>query len=117
MKWPSSWPSQSAMFDVITTSLCLEAAVTSNDCYRHAISKLKKFLQPGGYVLMLGVLGETFYMVGQEKFYCFPLSKEMIEETFAKEGFQVLDMKLLPFETTEGCDAEALFFLRAALQN
>ena len=117
VKWPSSWPAQSAMFDVVTTSLCLEAVVTSTEAYRHAIAKLKKYLKPGGFVLMIGVLDETFYMVGQEKFYCFPLSKEMIEETFVKEGFQVLDLKLLPCETTEAFDAQAFFFLRAGLQN
>jgi len=30
LKWPSSWSSQSATFDVVSTSLCLEACVTSN---------------------------------------------------------------------------------------
>lgn len=65
---------------------------------------------------MLAVLGESFYMVGHEKFHCFPLSKNIIEETFAKEGFQVLDQKLLTMEraVTEGiCDATGLLFFRA----
>ncbi len=118
VKWPASWPSQSAMFDVVTTSLCLEAAVTSTEGYRHAITKLKKYLKPGGYILMLGVLGETFYMVGQEKFYCFSLNKGMIEKTFTQEGFQVLDMILLPNHSSGSCDdADEFFFLRAILQN
>ncbi|KAJ7355138.1 hypothetical protein OS493_027927 [Desmophyllum pertusum] len=118
VKWPSSWPSQSAMFDVVTTSLCLEAAVTSAEGYRHAIVKLRRYLKPGGFVLMFGVLGESFYMVGQEKFYCFPLSKDMIEETLVKEGFQVLDLKLLTLDNMEpSCDAQAMFFLRAGIQN
>ncbi|KAJ7315644.1 hypothetical protein OS493_038477 [Desmophyllum pertusum] len=55
VKWPSSWSSQSAMFDVITISLCLEVAVTSDEGYRHAIAKLRRYLKPGGFVLMLGV--------------------------------------------------------------
>ena len=48
VKWPSSWSSQSATFDVVSTSLCLEACVTSNEGYRRAIAKLKRYLKPGG---------------------------------------------------------------------
>lgn len=80
VKWPSSWGSQSAMFDVVTTSLCLEACVTSKESYRHAIGKLKRYLKPGGYIVMYGVLEETYYFVGQERFYCFPLTTNLIQE-------------------------------------
>ena len=58
VKWPSTWSSQTAMFDVVTTFLCLEACVTSNEGYRHAIAKLKRYLKPGGYIVMFGVLEE-----------------------------------------------------------
>jgi len=118
VKWPSSWSSQSAMFDVVTTSLCLEACVTSDEGYRHAIAKMKKYLKPGGYLVMYGVLGETYYMVGQERFYCFPLSKDLIEQTLTNEGFKIRDdMKLFVPEITDPyCDQQAMFFLSAVLQ-
>ena len=115
VKWPSSWSSQIRSFDVITTNLCLEASVTSTEDYRHAIAKLSRYLKAGGYFVMLGVLGESFYMVGNEKFYCFPLSKSIIEETFAEEGYQILDLKVFtldPTVTKGNCNAEGLFFFR-----
>lgn len=119
IQWPSTLSSESAMFDVVTTSLCLEACVTSNEGYRHAIAKLKRYLKPGGYIVLYGVLEESFYMVGQEKFYCFPLSKQFIEETLTTEGFQILDdMKTfaLTAENTEPfCDAKGTFFVSAVL--
>ena len=49
VKWPSTWTSQLGSFDVVTTSLCLEAAVKSEVEYRDAIAKLKKYLKPGGF--------------------------------------------------------------------
>ena len=119
VKWPSNLSAQTAMFDVVTTSLCLEVCVTSSEGYRHAIAKLKRFLKPGGYIVLYGVLEETFYMVGQEKFHCFPLSKQLIEETLASEGFQILDeVKIFPLtaENTEPfCDAKGNFFVSAVL--
>ena len=115
VKWPSSWSTQIRSFDVITTNLCLEASVTSTEDYRHAIAKLSRYLKAGGYFVMHGVLGESFYMVGNEKFYCFPLSKSIIEETFAEEGYQILDLKVFaldPTVTKGNCNAEGLFFFR-----
>ena len=99
VKWPSSWPSQAATFDVVTSSLCLEACVTSSEGYRYAIRKLKRYLKPGGCIVLFCILDETFYMVGQERFYCFPMSKQLVVETLASEGFKMLDdVKAVPLE-------------------
>ena len=114
VQWPSSCEVHS--FDVVTTSLCLEACVTSSEGYRHAIAKLKTFLKPGGFIALYGVLGETFYMVGQEKFYCFPLSKELVEETLINEGFKTRgEMKIRSWGRNANCDANGFFFLSAVL--
>ncbi|KAK3737775.1 hypothetical protein QZH41_012214 [Actinostola sp. cb2023] len=64
-------------FDVISTSLCLEAVVESEQEYKDHVAFLAKMLRPGGYLMMQGVIEETFYTVGK-KFYVFPLTKEMI---------------------------------------
>ena len=92
--------------------------MTSSEGYRHAIAKLKRDLKPGGYIVMFGVLEETYYMVGQDSFYCFPLSKNLIKETLAVEGFKMPDdMKLLPVNLEPFCDAKEFFFLSAVLQD
>ena len=116
VKWPSTWGPQSAMFDVVTTSLCLEVCVKSYEGYRQAIAKLKGYLKPNGHIVMFGVLGESYYMVGQERFYCFPLSKNFIEETLASEGFKMAeDMKVLAINDKPNSDAKEIFFLSAVL--
>lgn len=64
---------------------------------------------------MFGVLGESFYMVGNEKFYCFFLSKSIIEEIFVEEGYQIFDLKvfILDLIVIKGnCNVEGLFFFR-----
>ena len=117
VKWPSSWGSQSAMFDVVTTSLCLEACVTSKESYRHAIGKLKRYLKPGGYIVMYGVTEEKYYFVGQERFYCFPLTTNLIQETLASEGFKMFnEIKLLAVSLEPYGDAKEIFFVTATLE-
>ncbi|XP_068752454.1 indolethylamine N-methyltransferase-like [Montipora capricornis] len=114
--WPPSYEVPS--FDVVTSSLCLEACVTSREGYRDTIAKLKSYLKPGGFIVLYGVLGESFYMVGQEKFHCFPLTKQLVEETLISEGFKILDdmkISLFKHEYESICDAKGLFFVSAIL--
>ena len=58
-------------------------------------------------------------MVGQERFHCFPLSKELIEETLTSEGFKIHDdMKLFSHEIRENnWDGQEVFFVSAVLQD
>ena len=117
VKWPSTWTSQLGSFDVVTTSLCLEAAVKSETEYRDAIAKLKKYLKPGGFLVMFSVIGETFYYVGKEKFYCLFLSENQIQEILCQEGFGGVDMRSTPMDPNEFCDAEKVYFVSAKAEN
>ena len=117
VKWPSTWTSQLGSFDVVTTSLCIETAVKSEIEYSNAIAKLKKYLKPGGYLVMFSVIGETFYCVGKEKFHCFFVSENQIQEILRKEGFVEVDMKLEADPTSELYDGEKLYVVSAKVEN
>ena len=55
-------------FDVVVTSLCMEASVTSGEHLQKTIVALCKFFKPNGYLFMNGVLGDTWFIVGEERF-------------------------------------------------
>ncbi|KAK3743243.1 hypothetical protein QZH41_005617 [Actinostola sp. cb2023] len=80
-------------FDVVSTSLCLEAVVESEQEYKDHVAFLAKMLRPGGYLMMHGVLEQTFYTVG-EKFYTFPLTREMVLDSMKDAGLKdvVIDL-------------------------
>uniref|UniRef100_A0A8C1DIG9 Uncharacterized protein n=1 Tax=Cyprinus carpio carpio TaxID=630221 RepID=A0A8C1DIG9_CYPCA len=58
--------------DCVITSLSL-----------HGLSKL---MRPGGLLVMIGVLGESFYKVDEQLFSCLGLSRDNIEEALSGLG-------------------------------
>ena len=117
VKWPSTWTSQLGSFDVVITSSCLEAAAKSEIEYRDAIAKLKKYLKPGGFLVMYSFIGQTFYYVGKEKFYFLFVSENQIQEILCQGGFGDVDMRSIPKEPNEFCDAEKEYFVSAKAEN
>ena len=51
-------------FDIIFSRLCIECAATDNNHFKRAIRNLKKYMKVNGYLLLLGLLDEDFYIVG-----------------------------------------------------
>ena len=98
------------LFDVVTTSLCLEACVSSEEHYKNTVAELCKLLKPNGYLFMNGVMGQTFYFVGKEKFYTFPLTEKLVKEAMSEAGIQIEKFVPIPVNYTEVCDCKCLFY-------
>ncbi|CAB4041081.1 nicotinamide N-methyltransferase-like [Paramuricea clavata] len=100
-------------FDVVSTSLCLEACVLSEVHYKKVVAELCKFLKPNGYLFMNGVLEGTFYFVGEEKFYNFPITEKMVKEAMIEAGIEIekyVTIPMVPVHYTEVTDSKALFY-------
>ncbi|XP_064158166.1 nicotinamide N-methyltransferase-like isoform X2 [Anguilla rostrata] len=101
--------------DCILSSLCLEAACKDLETYRRALRSIAALLKPGGVLVLIGVLNESFYFVGQEKFSCLVLSQSFIEETLRNLGFSIKHVNTQHAKETDKVysDAEAFFHLVA----
>jgi hypothetical protein len=98
-------------FDVVSTSLCLEACVSSEVHYKNIVAELCKLLKPNGYLFMNGVLEQSFYFVSKEKFYTFPLTEKMVKEAMKEAGIQIEKFVTIPVDYSEDeCDCKALFY-------
>lgn len=62
-------------FDIILSRLCIESAATDDAYFKRAIGNLKKYLKGNGYLLLFGLLEETFYIVGGKKLPCHYVTK------------------------------------------
>lgn len=72
--------------DCVITSLCLEAVCKDIQTYCLALHGLSKLMRPGGLLVMIGVLGESFYKVDEQLFSCLGLSRDNIEEALSGLG-------------------------------
>ena len=97
-------------FDVISSSLCLETCVSSEEHYKETVAELGGLIKPNGYLFMNGVLEQTFYFVGKEKLYTFPLTEKLIKEAMNEAGFEITKFVLIPVEYSEVWACNSLFY-------
>lgn len=105
-------------FDIVSTSLCLEAACKSYDEYKTAVKKLGSLLKPGGFMIMTAVERETFYMAGGKRWFCLSLTLAQIREALELAGFVILEAERdpAPIEQINNptvSDYKALLFVAA----
>ena len=77
-------------YEIISTSLCLEPACTSQMQYKEAIKRLVGLLKPGGFFLMLIPERTTFYKVGKIKLPCLYVTLEQAKEALHEAGMAIL---------------------------
>ncbi|XP_069135691.1 phenylethanolamine N-methyltransferase-like isoform X1 [Argopecten irradians] len=101
MSIPLGSGSDVTQFDIITSSLCLEAAALTIDQYRTNAANVASLLKVGGHFILNGVLEQTWYRVGESKFACVWLSKEDIESTFVSCGFDIKQFDVVKFKSED----------------
>ena len=105
-------------FEIISTNLCLEAACSSYEEYKASLKKLVGLLKLGGFLLMLIVERETFYMVDKKKWFCLYLTLEQVKEALAKAGMEIVMIARDPapmkhIDNPKVSDYKALVFVAA----
>ena len=105
-------------FEIVSTSLCLEAACSKYAEYKEAIKKLLGLLKLGGFLLMLIVDRQTFYVVGGKKWSCLFLTLEQVKEALAEAGAAIVvaERDPAPMEQIQNpvvSDYKALLFVVA----
>uniref|UniRef100_UPI00358EC49C nicotinamide N-methyltransferase-like n=1 Tax=Myxine glutinosa TaxID=7769 RepID=UPI00358EC49C len=76
-------------FDCILTTFCLEVACLDIEMYHQAVGRLAGLLKAGGHLVMLVALEETFYQVGNKRFWCLELSEATVQEALIKAGLSI----------------------------
>ena len=71
-----------------------------NAKYKSTVAKLCKLIKPSGYLRMEGSLGGTFYMVGSERFYVFPLTRTMVEEAMQEAHMEDVKIEVVELKET-----------------
>lgn len=82
--------------DCLITSLCLEAACKDLETYHCSIQNITRLLRPGGHLVLIGALGNTYYMVQQKAFSGLSLDKEVVRGAITQAGYTIQSMDIFP---------------------
>ncbi|XP_061079348.1 nicotinamide N-methyltransferase-like, partial [Conger conger] len=101
--------------DCVLSSLCLEAACKDQGTYRRVLRSIAALLNPGGVLVLLGVLDQSYYREGKQTFSTLALSQSAIEEMLTDQGFTIKQVETLPAteKQKKSCDGNAFFYLFA----
>ncbi|KAK6171572.1 hypothetical protein SNE40_019729 [Patella caerulea] len=104
----SSFP----LFDVITSSLCIEAAAPDVETYGNIAKKISKYLKVGGHMVIVGVLDQNYYIVGEHKFFSVSISEQELKSCWEQAGFTIQNWNHLKGpEESEYADLGSVFVM------
>ncbi|XP_072012445.1 nicotinamide N-methyltransferase-like isoform X2 [Engystomops pustulosus] len=75
--------------DCLITALCLETACRDIAMYNRSLKNITTLLKPGGHLVLIGVLGDSFYKVGNEKFFCLALDEQAVRNAVIDAGYSI----------------------------
>ncbi|XP_062894126.1 phenylethanolamine N-methyltransferase [Mobula hypostoma] len=102
--------------DAISTTFCLESVCSDKESLERALSNITSLLKPGGFLLMIGALGESYYLAGEVRLSVVPVDEGYVKEAVSRSGYRICVFKTytMPPELKTGVDdVTGVFYLQA----
>lgn len=75
----------------------MEGACKDLATFRSALRNTGTLLKPGGHLVMVTALGDTYYTFNKQAFSCLCLQKHEVEEAVVAAGFEVKFSEAQPY--------------------
>ncbi|XP_056400249.1 indolethylamine N-methyltransferase-like [Hyla sarda] len=100
--------------DCIISFWLLVKISKDQDDYRRYLRKFSGLLKPGGHLILIGLLGMTYYTVGKDRLHAFPYDEDFARKALVGEGF-VIDNCVIKKRTavSDLIDYKAVMFIAA----
>uniref|UniRef100_A0A8C5PZQ1 Nicotinamide N-methyltransferase n=1 Tax=Leptobrachium leishanense TaxID=445787 RepID=A0A8C5PZQ1_9ANUR len=79
--------------DCVLCCLCLESACKDVASYRDTVKNLKNLVKPGGHIIVLGTINNTYFSVNENKLPTAVLKEQDIKKAFTDGGYEILRME------------------------
>lgn len=102
--------------DALLSAFCLEAVSPDLAAFQRALTHVGNLLRPGGHAVLLGALGESFYLAGPARLPVVPLRESDVREALAAAGFELRELRsyaMPPALRTGVDDVDGVFFAHA----
>ncbi|KAM7067095.1 phenylethanolamine N-methyltransferase [Molossus nigricans] len=99
--------------DALVSAFCLEAVSPDLASFQRALDHITTLLRPGGHLLLIGALEESWYMAGEAKLMVVSLCEEEVREALVCSGYKVRDLRTytMPAHLLTGVDdVKGIFF-------
>ncbi|XP_053368100.1 phenylethanolamine N-methyltransferase [Clarias gariepinus] len=110
-----SLPASSA--DCLVSSFCLESVSPDVSSFTQSLRNVSSLLRSGGHLLLIGALGESFYMAAPDvRIPVVPLDEAQVCASLSASGFDLLQLSVyrLPPDMLVGVDdTKGVFFAKA----
>lgn len=83
--------------DCIISMLCLEGACKELATFCSALRNISTLLKPGGHLVTVTALEDTYYTSNKQAFSCLCLQKQEVEEAMVAAGFEVKFSEVQPY--------------------
>ncbi|XP_040182243.1 indolethylamine N-methyltransferase-like [Rana temporaria] len=75
--------------DCIISAWILEVISKNEDEYMKNLEKIIKLLKPGGQLILIESLDQTYWTAGAQRFHCFKYNEEFVKNAFGKVGLVI----------------------------
>ncbi|KAL0597832.1 Phenylethanolamine N-methyltransferase [Plecturocebus cupreus] len=99
--------------DALISAFCLEAVSPDLASFQRALDHITTLLRPGGHLLLIGALEESWYLAGEARLTVVPVSEEEVREALVRSGYEVRDLRtyIMPAHLqTDVDDVKGIFF-------
>lgn len=99
--------------DALVSAFCLEAVSPDLTSFQRALDHITTLLRPGGHLLLIGALEESWYLAGEARLAVVPVHEEEVREALVLSGYEVRDLRtyVMPTHLRTGVDdVKGIFF-------
>ncbi|MEE6484720.1 hypothetical protein FKM82_013987 [Ascaphus truei] len=100
--------------DCLLCMFVLLVVSKDHQAYRSNLKKLASMLKIGGHMLLVGTYNQSFYVIGEHKFFCLSCDEEFVREAVCDAGFIIENLEALPTKKTSNfTDYDHIMFMTA----
>ncbi|KAE8574891.1 hypothetical protein XENTR_v10003624 [Xenopus tropicalis] len=110
----------SGSVDALVSTFCLEACSPNLEMFHRALGNITKLLKPGGHLLFIGALEESYYLAGEAKLNVVPVTEEIVRNALSDASYKIKEFKtyIMPPTLKVGVDdVNGVFFAWAQKQD